>query len=99
VAQDGDTPLLFAASYGNVDTVRCLVENGANKEAATTNGWTPLLIAALKGHVDTVRYLVENGANKDAADKNGKKPRDVACIEYYKSDKEAKKGEILALLG
>jgi len=41
---------------------------------------------------------VENGANKEAATKDGKKPRDRACDGYSKSDKEAKKAEIKALL-
>jgi len=50
-----------------VDTVRYLVENGANKDAADKDGYTPLLIAAEYGQWETVRYLVENGANKDAA--------------------------------
>ena len=50
---------------------RYLIERGANKEAATSDGATSLHFAAFDGHTEVVRMLVEHGANKDALDRWG----------------------------
>ena len=69
------TPLHHAAINGQINTVKYLVEQGANKEAADNDGRTPLWwAAAFYGKIDIVKYLVEQGANKEAADKYGRTP-------------------------
>ncbi len=47
----GQTPLYVAAEENRVELVNALLRAGANKEAATQNGWTPLHAAAWAGRV------------------------------------------------
>ena len=69
VDQHGLTPLHHAASSGQMESIRLLLEAGAKLEArstATTTKWmAPLHLAARDGHFDVVRVLVEAGAVKD----------------------------------
>ena len=52
--------------------VRCLVDQGADKEKAANNGQTPLVMAALDGRSAVVRYLLEQGADKNITDGEGR---------------------------
>ncbi|CAK9100631.1 unnamed protein product [Durusdinium trenchii] len=65
--------LVLAASCGHLEVVRLLLEAGADKDAADTDGSTALQFAAGKGHchLKVVRLLLEAGADKDAADTDG----------------------------
>ncbi|KAL4150178.1 hypothetical protein PRNP1_009583 [Phytophthora ramorum] len=58
--------LMKAACGDHLEVVRCLVEQGANKEARRWKGETAVISAASFGHLEVVRYLVEQGANKEA---------------------------------
>lgn len=58
----GYTSLHFAAENGNAKDINNLIKNGANIEAADSNGATPLAIAAYYGNKESVRILLENGA-------------------------------------
>ena len=60
--------LVLAAQEGHLAVVRLLLEAGADKDAADTDGDTALHIAAKEGHLEVVRLLLEAGADKDAAD-------------------------------
>lgn len=65
---DRETPLITAASYGDVEVARVLIQAGANLEAraAATAGGVPggtaLLHAAIFGMTDVVDLLVASGA-------------------------------------
>lgn len=65
----GVSPLYLAAEAGHLDTVRILVEGGADVNQKADNVYwldcTPVLAAAYKGHDDIVEFLLENGANRD----------------------------------
>jgi ankyrin repeat protein len=60
------TALCVAAAYGYVETVRLLLEAGADPSLARSDGATPLRQAAGLGHVDVVRLLLARGAAVDA---------------------------------
>jgi len=75
--------LLVAASAGRTDTVRLLVEKGADVNARTDNGQTALMLAARAGKKDTVKLLLEKGADADTRDQAGNR-----ALEYAKSDEE-----------
>ena len=51
--------------------VKYLVEHGADKDKAESDGVSPLYIAAQNGHLTVVQYLVEQGADKDRAENDG----------------------------
>jgi hypothetical protein len=59
-----------AASAGLVETVRALVEAGAEVDHADTNGRTALWSAALNGQAEATLALLVAGAEVDHADKN-----------------------------
>jgi len=58
----GFTPLIIAAQKGHLETVKLLVENGANLEIKNDQKLNALKMAVYKGNADIVEYLLENGA-------------------------------------
>jgi hypothetical protein len=65
---DGDSALSKAAERGDVETMRLLIDAGADVNAASPFlGETPLLNAALSGNGAAVRLLLEKGANVNLA--------------------------------
>jgi ankyrin repeat protein len=58
------TPLYQACRRGHADTVKLLLDEGANHEATDpTDNSTPLYIAASEGHVNIIELLRTKGAN------------------------------------
>lgn len=62
----------------SLDTIRLLLEAGADVNAAQAGGFTPLHQAASAGKPDLVVLLLESGAQPDALCDQGKLPRDYA---------------------
>jgi ankyrin repeat protein len=60
---DGQTPLIWAAKAGHLDTVKLLLEYGANPLIASKSGLTPLMYAAANGHLEIVELLASRGVN------------------------------------
>ncbi|MEW6298901.1 MAG: ankyrin repeat domain-containing protein [Thermodesulfobacteriota bacterium] len=58
----GHTALIVAARQGYADTVRLLIERGADVNAQDKYGTTALQWAEKNGHKDVVRLLKEAGA-------------------------------------
>jgi ankyrin repeat protein len=73
--ESGRTILESAASGGNVELVRTLIEKGADvnasEKAEDRQGWTPLLLAAQAGHDDVVEALIKAGADANRAGPGG----------------------------
>lgn len=59
----GNSLLMLAAYYGQVDTVRALAALGADIDKANDQGQTPLAGAVFKRHLEVVDALVELGAD------------------------------------
>lgn len=57
-------PLHRAASVGNLELVRLLLDRGARVSAKRGLGWQALHYAASKGHIDVARLLVERGTRE-----------------------------------
>ncbi|NMM27825.1 MAG: ankyrin repeat domain-containing protein [Glaciimonas sp.] len=68
VNRPGWTALHYAATVGNNDIVRLLLDKFAYIDAASPNGTTPVMMAARSGHILTVKLLLDEGA--DATLKN-----------------------------
>jgi len=90
--KNGTMALMFAAGLGRgqgvfakdyateaelLESVKTLVEHGADVNAASERGETPLHFAA-QASDDIVRYLAAHGAQLDAKDKQGRTPVDIA---------------------
>ncbi|KAF4523546.1 hypothetical protein B566_EDAN011994 [Ephemera danica] len=58
-----NTPLHWAASYGNRDIVSCLIDRGANVNAMNSCGATPLHDAVSQNCIEIVEELLQGGAN------------------------------------
>ena len=63
---------------GHAEVVRLLIEAGAEKNHAKTEGATPLFIASQMGHAEVVRLLGEAGADKNQAMTDGATPLYIA---------------------
>jgi ankyrin repeat protein len=74
-AQGGITPLLFAVRQGYMESVRTLVQAGADVNQISGGDKTsPLLMAVINGQFDVAKYLLEKGANPRLASDNGASP-------------------------
>jgi hypothetical protein len=62
----GTFPLLEAASLGNLDVVKLLLERGARKEKKNSDGWSAAKIAAHNGHTD-VLDVIESFVSGDSS--------------------------------
>ncbi|KAI9730416.1 MAG: hypothetical protein M1834_005926 [Cirrosporium novae-zelandiae] len=60
---DKSPPLAVSASYGNLDMIRLLVENGAEVDHQTAKGLTALQFAASQGQNSAIELLLELGAD------------------------------------
>jgi len=66
------TPLMVAVSlHGNTETVRYLLDKGADLKVVTPRGQDALMRAAAFGDADTVKLLLERGADAKRKDKVG----------------------------
>ena len=75
---DNATPLHLASQMGQIDTVRMLIEHGANLAAQNKYGETPLHLALQKEEVVVVLMLIERGADLTAQNKYGETPLHLA---------------------
>lgn len=84
------TALHAAASRGDLEIVRMLLEAGADPNARQEGGFVPLHSAAQNGNVPVAELLLEHGAKADARNDKGKTPAEIA--------EEAKHPELAARL-
>jgi len=78
-----NTPLTYAARQGSVETVRALLEGGANVEETDIDRSTALRAAAWHRHLNVCRLLPDWGLKVDHVDKWKNTPlHDAARREY-----------------
>jgi ankyrin repeat protein len=65
----GSSPLMYAALYGNSDSVRLLLESGSDPNTRNTSGATPLMWAV--GDLEKTRLLLDRGADANEKDPEG----------------------------
>ena len=75
----GHTALTYACVYGNLQSVKELLDRGANINRQILKlKMTPLMFAASQGHVNIVTLLLEKNADTKLMDNNGKTAEDFA---------------------
>jgi hypothetical protein len=70
----GSTPLLVAATFGQVEVANFLIEKGANVNAGSNDGATALHGAAFFCHTEIVKLLLDKGAEVNPKNIRGETP-------------------------
>src|SRR6266481_9175697 len=73
----GSTPLMHAAAFGNLNTLKLMIDAGADVRARNNMDATALLWAA--ADPEKARLLIERGADVTAASRQGRTPLMVAA--------------------
>lgn len=91
VNKTGWTPLHYAATAGNTQLVKMLLENYAYIDAESPNKTTPLMMAAHYGTPGAVKLLLEEGADVSLKNDLG-----LSAIDFAQAAKKADSVEIIA---
>ncbi|HSG28931.1 MAG TPA: ankyrin repeat domain-containing protein [Candidatus Krumholzibacterium sp.] len=78
-SQFAELPIHYAATVGNVEIARLLIEAGAQVDAGDSDNSTALGVAGMRRHVDMVNFLLEQGANVNHRDRKADTPMSFAC--------------------
>ena len=70
----GLTPLVYAARAYDRDSVKALLDAGADVNQVTAYGWSPLLVATQNRYYKLGAYLIERGADVNLPNKGGWTP-------------------------
>lgn len=76
--QEGWTALHYAATTGQADVIRLLIEKNSYIDAESPNKTTPLMIAARFNHQPAAKALLEGGADPTKTNEAGFTARDYA---------------------
>ena len=69
--EHGHTALMRAALDGNTETVRELIQQGADINQRDHNGRTALMFAVMNMHYETMKVLLEDGADVQTRSTDG----------------------------
>ena len=70
----GLTPLVYAARANDLDSVKVLLDAGADVNQVTAYRWSPLLVATQNRYYKLGAYLIERGADVNLPNKGGWTP-------------------------
>ena len=68
------TALVYAARSNDIETVKVLLEAGADVNQVTGYGWSPLLVATQNRYYKLAAYLLDRGADPNLPNKGGWTP-------------------------
>jgi len=83
IARDADinktgwAPLHYAATTGQIEVMKVLLDKSAFIDAESPNGSTPLMMAAMYGSTDAVKLLIDEGA-----DLNMKNQQNMTALDF-----------------
>jgi len=78
VNKTGWTPLHYAASSGQIEIIRMLLDQNAYIDAESPNGTTPLMMAAMYGTAEAVKLLLDAGADPSVKNQFGLRAAEFA---------------------
>lgn len=68
IDEKGLTPILWAASYGQLASIQTLYQHGANIHFKGATGENALMLAASNGHLAVIKHLISLGIDLDETD-------------------------------
>lgn len=77
---NGNTPLMWAALFGNEKMVRILLENGASLNLQNDKGETALFLSLSNQHYSITLYLMDHGADVNIPNLEELTPLHVAVV-------------------
>ncbi|CAE7614813.1 ANKRD29 [Symbiodinium sp. CCMP2592] len=90
----GTTPLMRAATWGNVDVAGLLLEADAQVSLRSDTDYTALTLAAREGHPEVVQLLLAAGSEKELIDEYG-----LSALMYAGRHGQAEVAEVLLEAG
>ena len=85
ILEEDTRPLLIeAADLGHEETVRALLDAGADPDLQDALGRTALFLAVTQGYTGTARVLLEAGADPDLKEETGKTPLMMAAKNGFR---------------
>jgi ankyrin repeat protein len=78
------TPLMYAARQGAQDSLRALIEAGADLNLVDPDGATALVIAIINANYDEAALLAEKGADPNIGDKEAKMAALYAAVDMHR---------------
>ena len=82
-SRGGFTPLMFAASVGDLESAKLLVARGADVNHSTMEDGNTMLLATANGHEDVALFLLESGADPNSKAGDGS---DITALHYALRD-------------
>ena len=76
-------PLYIAARNNHPDTVRALIDRGADVNQTQCDGCSVAFATAYEGHAGVLTIILENGGDAHAAAEDGTTPTSVAATEGH----------------
>ena len=77
------SPLMYAATSGNINALKILIKHGAQINRQTPSGITALYMSAREGQEEAVRLLLKAGAKPDICTRDGVSPARIARIRGH----------------
>jgi ankyrin repeat protein/CHAT domain-containing protein len=71
-ASDIDSQLIEVAITGDTETIKFLIDNGADVNAKDKNGYTALMVAVKHDHIELVKLLIDKGVDVNVKHKGNK---------------------------
>lgn len=81
--EHGYTPLIWAASFGQLATVKLLADRGANVNFATPTRETAMHFASNSGHLHVIKELINRGGEVNAVDEVSTEKPAVAEVRCF----------------
>ncbi|CAJ0948778.1 unnamed protein product, partial [Ranitomeya imitator] len=81
--QYGTTPLIWAARKGHLESVKSLLQMGADVDQEGANSMTALIVAVRGGYTNTVKEILKRNPNVNLTDKDGNTALAIAAKEGH----------------
>jgi ankyrin repeat protein len=81
--RNGRTPLLISAIWSKLESVKLLVEMGADVDAVSDNYGSPLTLAMVYGYDSMVEYFLSKGASKEKAIENAHESQRIMVESFF----------------